>query len=384
MLISTEFPPGPGGIGTHACQLACKLTELGVEVAVLTHQDNVTVEQALAFNAKQQFRVVRIPRLPAAALSAVARLALAFRLKTSFKPDVLLASGSGAVLASALLGACGGPPWVAVAHGSEFSTRAALRDKLVRRAFSLADAVVAVSVYTKNRMGAVGIGHRNSIVIHNGADAGLFQVLPTHEVTAAKRRLALQDQRVILTIGNVTRRKGQEIVIRALPLILQKVPNIIYLMVGLPTERARLERIAAELGILDCLRFLGVVEPRLLVLLLNCADVFVMTSISTEDGDCEGFGIAAMEAALCGKPAVVSLEGGLVEAVLDQYTGLCVPARDSRAVADAVTSLLTNEDLRSRLGTAARARALREYTWDEVAHRCYEVLKGVCATGSRT
>jgi phosphatidylinositol alpha-1,6-mannosyltransferase len=178
-------------------------------------------------------------------------------------------------------------------------------------------------------------------------------------------------------VGNVTERKGQEIVIRALPEILAQVPNTHYLIAGLPTRKKELLIIAEELGVADHVHFLGRVENRRLVSLLNCADVFVMTSRSTKDGDFEGFGIAAVEAALCGKPAVVSGDSGLAEAVIDGVTGIVVPQNDEEATADAIVSLLTDGERREEMGGAARKRALAGQTWEQTAKHYDTALRCV-------
>src|SRR5262249_19753286 len=113
----------------------------------------------------------------------------------------------------------------------------------------------------------------------------------------------------------------------------------------------------------DRVRILGRVDEDRLVAILNTADLFVLTSRRTEAGDVEGYGIAVVEAALCGKPAIVSGDSGLEEAIRDGVTGVRVPAEDPDATASAVTSLLENEARRRSMGESARARAIADQTW---------------------
>ncbi len=178
-------------------------------------------------------------------------------------------------------------------------------------------------------------------------------------------------------MGNVTERKGHDIVVRALPEILRRQPNTHYLVAGLPTRGRELEELAESLGVKDHVRLLGRVEADRLVRLLNAADVFVMTSRRTADGDVEGYGIAAVEAALCGLPSVVSGGSGLAEAVRDGETGLVVPAEDAPATAGAILSLLENEAERRAMGERARRRASAEQTWERCAARYDEALRSV-------
>jgi len=177
----------------------------------------------------------------------------------------------------------------------------------------------------------------------------------------------------MLTVGNVTERKGQHVVIRALPYILREVPNVHYLIAGLPTMKEQFRALAAALGVADHVHFLGRVPQEDLPLLMNACDAFVMTSVNTPSGDVEGYGIAVVEAALCGKPAVVSDRTGLAEAVLDRVTGLVVPQNDPKQTAEALITLLTDEFLRQRLGAAAKQRALAEQTWSARA-KAYDLV----------
>ena len=194
-------------------------------------------------------------------------------------------------------------------------------------------------------------------MIPNAADGAHFKVLPLPDREAFRRKALLNGGGLLLTVGHVSERKGQEVVIRALPHIVRKAPNVHYLMVGLPSLQQPLSRLAEELGVGDRVHFLGRVEPDELVCWLNCCDVFLMTSRMTDGGDCEGFGIAVVEAALCGKPAVVSSESGLVETIQNGITGIAVPEGEERATAEAVISLLLDPARRrdhGRRGPRAR------------------------------
>jgi len=202
-----------------------------------------------------------------------------------------------------------------------------------------------------------------AFVVGNGADPARFGCLEATTIGELRRRLDLVGARAILTVGNLTERKGQEVVIRALPEILREVPEARYLMVGLPTEQSRLQSLSEDLGVSHAVRFVGYLENQELLATYNCCDVFAMTSQHTASGDFEGYGIAVIEAALCAKPAVVSEGSGLEEAVVAGETALVVPQSDVPATAKALIALLEDESLRTQLGQQAQARALAEQTW---------------------
>lgn len=369
LLLSSEFPPGPGGIGTHAYQLAHHLGRMGWEVVVATPQHHATRVEVQQFNRSLPFRIVTLAQAPGAPLKALYRWHVISRLIRQWLPDILLASGDREVYLGARLAKSHGLPWVAVEHGR---VPPRWERPLKRWSFGQASTVVCVSRYTLQRLLVLGVRPRSHQVITNGADISKFRVLPSDNVREFRRQLGLNGKRVLLTVGSVTHRKGQDVVIRALPRILEKIPNTHYVMAGLPVRQTEFARIAQQLGVSENVSFLGQVDDNTLLRLLNSCDVFVMTSRHTAEAF-EGFGIAVVEAALCAKPAVVSANSGLAEAILDSETGFTVPENDEVATSHKITILLDDERLRLRMGHAAREHALARQTWE---HRVkeYDVL----------
>jgi phosphatidyl-myo-inositol dimannoside synthase len=366
LLISTEFPPGPGGIGTNAYQIALQLSRLGWEVAVLCAQDYMPDAEIKMFNAQQPFRVKPLVSAKHRSNIWIARWRTTNYWLNHWRPDIVLATGTRAVwLAAALATFRRLPPWVAIGHGSEFAQPAAWRRAITRYAFERASAVICVSHFTSRQMTAAGIKPKYSEVIHNGADHTRFAPMTAEEILPVCESLGLTfGGRFVPTIGNVTERKGQDTVIRAMPSILSYFPDVHYLIAGLPTNLHKYAALAAELGVGDHVHFLGFVPDSQVPALLSMSKVFVMTSRYTPGGKFEGYGISVVEAALCGIPAVVSDDSGLVEAIVPGVTGIAVPPNDPAATADAIESLLADEARRRQMGEAARRHALAEQTWE--------------------
>jgi phosphatidyl-myo-inositol dimannoside synthase len=383
LILSTEFPPGPGGIGTHAHQLATELGNLGWDTAVASPQDYSDAAEIAGFNTAQPFPVLRLDRSAVPGATVLRRGLSVNRWIRSWKPDVLLASGMRMVWLAALLARLHRVPWVAVGHGTEFGIRRRRVRAMNRYAFGRADAVVCVSRFTWDAMSALGVRPRDGRVVHNGADAGFFRILPAEEVVRCRESLGVESGRLIVTVGNVTPRKGQDTIVRAMPYILERAADARYLAVGLPTYAEEFTQLARELGVADRVHFLGRVQSESLVGLLNAADVFAMTSRHTADGDFEGYGIAVIEAALCGKPAVVSRNSGLAEAVVDGVTGMEVGENDEIDTARAVADLLCDDERRRTMGEAARVRAATQQTWTHKAREYGEVLSNVVHGRSR-
>ncbi|HUO52959.1 MAG TPA: glycosyltransferase family 4 protein, partial [Gemmatimonadaceae bacterium] len=364
LLLSSEFPPGPGGIGTHAAALAARLTAMGWEVTVLSRQDYASDEEVAAFNAAQPYRIVRFKAVAGSLVEAAYRYRVAARIIREWNPDAMLASGERSVWLAWRLARIRRTPWIAVGHGTEFGLQSALERRLNRRAFTSATMIVCPSEYTRARMHAAGIRGRREMVIPNGADESVFRILPDGARGSTAGPL-------LLTVGNLTERKGQDVVIRALP----SLPGVRYEMIGLPTRREELAALAKELGVLDRVEFLGRLPQEEVVRRMNACDLFVMTSRNTRSGDFEGFGIAVVEAALCGKTAVVASGSGLAEAIVAGETGTLVREDDPRDTARAIQELLRDGMKRKRMAAAAHARALAEQTWTRRAAQYDEALR---------
>lgn len=352
-MVTSEFPPGPGGIATHAWQLARHLASGGWTIEVLARRAYASRDERERFDAEQPFGIVSLPRSPFAARRALRRA-------LDPRPDLLVASGRRAVwLAASLVSA---PPRVAIGHGSEFTLGGIGPRWLTRLAFGRMNGVVCVSRHTEARMLDAGIRPAHRTVIPNGADPERFHPLPADRLLETHRRLGIPAGPVVLTVGHVSKRKGQDLVVRALPRLLQTEPRLVYAVAGLPTGATELERLAAELGVREHLVVLGTVAADDLNAVYNLCDLFVMPSREV-DGDFEGYGIAVVEAALCAKPAVVSDSAGLVEAIAPGRTGLAVPEADPRSLAEALGELLADPARARAMGERARERALDEQTW---------------------
>ena len=373
LVVSTEFPPGPGGIGAHACAVLEGLSALSWDSTVATPQDYADDAEILRFNESRPFRVARLPgsgRAPAGIrrLTNVLRIA---RVLREVRPSVVVATGLRAVWACATLVPPTRRPWLAVGHGKEFGVRG-LAKALTRRAYERSDAAVCVSRYTWDAMLRAGIAPRSGRVIPNGGDSSTFAPLSPAEVGAFRKSSGLPDSPLLLTVGHVSERKGQDVVIRALAQL--RDLDVHYLVAGLPTREREFAALARELGVAERVHFLGRVETSRLVALLNACDLFVMTSRHDAQGDFEGYGIAVVEAALCARPAVVTAGSGLAEAIREGETGTSIPENDADAAAAAIRGLLADPLRRQRMGAAARARALSEQTWDRRVREYHDVL----------
>jgi phosphatidylinositol alpha-1,6-mannosyltransferase len=208
--------------------------------------------------------------------------------------------------------------------------------------------VVAVSEFTRQALiETMGVAPERIELIVNGVDAERFR--PGPKPPALLARYGLEGKRVLLTVGRLVERKGIDTTLRALPAILERVPDACYLIVGTGEYLPRLEALVAELGLGEQVIFAGRVPRDELVAHYQLCDLFVMPNRELANHDTEGFGLVFLEANACGKAVVSGMAGGVVEAVRHGETGLNVDGTDVDAVATAITGLLLDDDRRQAM-----------------------------------
>jgi phosphatidylinositol alpha-1,6-mannosyltransferase len=227
---------------------------------------------------------------------------------------------------------------------------------MVLRALQGAQKVTAPSEFTARaieRYGRIAVA-----VLHNAVDFARFQT--PADVRGMRNRIG--EGRIVLSVGAIKPRKGFDVVLRAFARIASRFPDARYAVAGKDAWNGTLQRMAAELRILDRVRFLGPLPEDELVAAFQACDIYAHTP-RVVNGHFEGFGIVYLEAAACGKPSIASRSGGVPDAVLAGKTGLLVPEEDVDATAAALELLLEDEQLRRSMGERAREWA-KAHDWD--------------------
>jgi glycosyltransferase involved in cell wall biosynthesis len=187
---------------------------------------------------------------------------------------------------------------------------------------------------------------------------------------AARRLLRLRpDQPVVMTVGRLTVMKGQRYLVDSLPALREAFPDLAVLMVGDGHLRDDLAARASAAGAADTVHFLGHrTDARML---LDAADVFVLPSLH------EGMPLAAMEAMDAGLPVVGTDVIGTAEVVADGETGLLVRPRNVEALSTALSTLLSDTELRAGYAAAGRRRYLAHFTSAQMAANTAAVYERV-------
>jgi len=212
--------------------------------------------------------------------------------------------------------------------------------------------------------------YREKIVaISCGVNAEEIQVPYNKE--ECREKLSLQkDDKIILFVGVLINYKSLDLLIKALPLVIEKIPEAKVVLVGDGPMRHGLEKLAQELGISDKVKFAGRVADDLKALYYNAADIFVLPSAMRS----ESFGIVLLEAAVAKLPLVVSSLNAFRAFVKDGYNGIVTELGDTFSLAEAINRLLANPDLRRGMGENASI-SVKDYSWENIAMRVESVYK---------
>jgi phosphatidylinositol alpha-1,6-mannosyltransferase len=266
----------------------------------------------------------------------------------------------------------GGPRYLFWAHGEDISAAMSSRQyaMTMRLVYRGASAAIANSHNTARMIDALG-WHRGPLhVVYPGVDARRFH--PDADDGSLRRRLAPRGEMLLLSVSRLEKRKGHALALRALPELIGHVPSLRYVIVGDGNERERLKQMCVELGLQNAVQFEGEVPDHALPAYYSACDIFVLPT-RVEPHDFEGFGIAFLEAAAAAIPAIGGRNGGVPEAVADGETGLLVGGDNAAQLAAVLRSLCEDHQLRQRLGRAARARVLRDFTWERAAAQVTEI-----------
>jgi phosphatidylinositol alpha-1,6-mannosyltransferase len=265
-------------------------------------------------------------------------------------------------------------------HGGELHRYMGWRvvRRTMLRALNDADFLVVNSEFTRRQYLDRGVrGDQMFFKVNPGVDTSFFHP-DAGDPAEIRRRHGLGERPVLISVARLVEWKGHDTVLRALPAIIDEVPEALYVIVGEGPFRPDLERLAAGLGLGDHVIFAGFVPESELLAYYRAADLLAVPSREViEDVPIEGFGIVYVEAGACGIPVVGGCGGGTDESIEDGVTGFRVDHNDPAAVASAVVRTLEDRDLAQRMGKAGRERAVRLYDWKIQAEGLRRFLEDV-------
>ena len=276
-----------------------------------------------------------------------------------------------------IIGAYLNADYIVNAHARELldspsSLKTRIESYLISSGLNSANAVIAVSQWTKERLIERGVSGNDIYQIPPGVGRAYLDYNKQTEDT--KQHLSKYDippdAPLLLTVSRLDPRKGHDLVLESIV----NIPDTHYLICGTGPLRNDLEEKARRLGIDQRVHFAGYVEKRHLPHYYSLSDVFVMPSkYIKETGNIEGFGIVFLEANAVGTPVVGTQTGGIPSAIKENETGLLVEPT-VRSVSDAIQRLVDNDDLRERLGKNGKEWA-QSHSWKNVSGKIDAVIE---------
>jgi phosphatidylinositol alpha-1,6-mannosyltransferase len=368
LVVTNDFPPRQGGIQHFVYELACRLPAERMAVYCSEHEGSAAFDADLNFPVRRHNKGLLLPTP-----SGRARV---LRAAADFGADTVWFGAAAPLgLLAESLRSRGTRRIVATTHGHEVGwAKMPLGRQALRRIARSVDVMTYLGEYTRRRLAPVVTPHTRLEQLTPGVDTKAFR--PELDATFVRDRYDLQDKPVVVCVSRLVPRKGQDTLIRAMPLIRQVVPDAMLMLVGSGSYEQRLKALAQREGITDAVIFTGGVDYRELPAHFAAGDVFAMPCRTRHFGlDVEGLGMVFLEASASGLPVVAGNSGGAPDALLDGETGRLVDGRDLHSVAGRVTELLLDRPLAETFGEAGRKWVEQSWQWDSIADRLAELLQ---------
>ena len=386
LLVTLDFPPNLGGVAAYYYNVFKNLP--ADKIVVLAPSQ----EGAEDFDSKQKFTIIRkntlnnLPQSKPRGISSIFKIFTRFKWMTIIK-DInetiknhkieLLQIGQVLPLGTLAM-VCQTSKkisYIFYAHGLDITLPQTFKRKkiLLKKIIKHARAMVANSYWTKDELERLGADPNKIIVAYPGPNLSSEQS-SEWKIEEIKKEHELKDKKILLTVGRLVERKGHDMVIKALPEIIKKIPNVTYLIVGKGPRRTHLEKLVNQNSLRDYVKFISNVAQNDLAALYQICDVFIMLSRQLANGDVEGFGIVYLEANMFGKPVIAGQSGGVPEAVVHGQTGILVDPTDIDQITQATVKLLSDQAYAAKLGTQGLQRVGEKFDWVSQVEKIKEIL----------
>jgi phosphatidylinositol alpha-1,6-mannosyltransferase len=364
LVLAQDFPPIPGGVSVYVENLYKNWKQPAIILAPETQEpynlefpQNVTVKR-LPMDLKRGGLKPYIKRQICLYRASIKQLKLS---NIGIVHCTHIASG----LVALLLKRNHSLPYVLYTYGSEITGQPGIiRSTISRLILNNAFHIVTMSKFTQKAIMNYGIP-AEKIRFLVGVEIDRFTNAGDKKST--REKYGIQGEPVILTVARLVEHKGIDTVIRALPEIRMKFPNLLYLVIGEGDYRQNLENLCKELQVENHVKFLGNISHDKLQneteAFYSICDLFLMVSRNIGGIEAEGFGIVFLEAGLSCKACIGGNSGGIGDAVIDGKTGKLVNPNDPGEVAKAVIYFLDNRETAHQMGKNGYKRAIQNFDW---------------------
>jgi colanic acid/amylovoran biosynthesis glycosyltransferase len=243
-------------------------------------------------------------------------------------------------------------PFVVFFHGFDFSKDLPFKELNYPEMFRFGDWFFTNSKFSRDKVISLGCPPEKISV----------PGLPVDDMNYPFRKRVKNDKVRLLTVARLVEKKGLEYSIRAFRECYEKFPVLEYEIIGEGPLREELTRLIKSIGMQDCIRLSGnKTKDQVIDAMLN-SDIFILTSITADDGETEGLGMVLLESQLTGMPVLATLHNGFTDAVRDGISGFLVPEKDMAATAEKLSWLIEHPDTWEAIGEAGRQHVLDNYS----------------------
>lgn len=292
------------------------------------------------------------------------------RLMRNLRPDLVHAHDAHAIAMAALAVSLGGSPLHTRLLASRRVAFHVAKNAFSRWKYRQVECFICASAFIKSTLIDDGLPAGRTTVVYEGVDLAHVDAAPPLDVH--KEFWLPHNAPIVGHVAGLAPHKGQRYLIDAAALVVRKVPDARFLIVGEGELEPMLRHQVKHLHLEKHVIFAGF-RPDVLSLHKGF-DVFAMSSVT------EGLGTSVLEAMACGRPVVSTRAGGLPEVVDDGETGLLVPVRDAHSLAEAITSLLQDRSRRERYGRTGYERGRRRFNADRMVDETVAVYQRVADT----
>jgi phosphatidylinositol alpha-1,6-mannosyltransferase len=362
LFVTNDFGPRAGGIETFIIGLIQR-RPFGTTVIYTSFQEN-SEQYDSDWLANYGVRVIRDR---SKILLPTPRVA--FNLREIIKREGITTAAFGAAAPLGLLSASmkrvGITRTVALTHGHEvWWAKVFPFNLLLRRIGSTVDVLTYLGDFTRAAIsqGISAKAQSSMVKVAPGIDVDHF--IPT-DASALRESLGITKKKVIVSVGRLVHRKGQDCLIKSMPQILSRVPDAHLLLIGQGPYREHLQELVRKHRLESSVTFIGRIEYKDLPMYLCAGEIFAMPSRSRLMGlEVEGLGIVYLEASSCGLPVLAGSSGGAPDAVVQNITGLVVDGTNHEQIATAAIELLNNSSASQLMGAAGRQWIVENWRWE--------------------
>lgn len=384
LILSWEYPPRIiGGLGRHVYHLSTALASQGIKVHVVT-KDHPGAPEYEESEGVHIYRVVNYPPditqedwVPWTLQFNVALLEKAVALINDIKNiNVIHAHDWLVGHAAASLKHAYRIPLVATIHATEYGRHQGHlpgpMNKLIHQiewwlTFESARTICCSQYMMEEITNIFELPVDKVDVIPNGIDAESFK--RDVSVDLYRKQFVKPGDKLVFFVGRLVYEKGVQTVIEAMTLVINKIPNVTFVVAGSGPHMNQLKSLVDAFDLQEKVKFTGHLDTDTLSAFYKSADLTVVPSLY------EPFGMVVLESMAMGTPTIVADTGGLSEIVVHEETGLKFEPGDPESLADAMLRILTDKELAERLTCDANAYLGDRYNWDRIAKMTLDVYR---------